>query len=598
MGLLKQGGDVIMQVLRNPAQFAGNLLKALTQGFGQFRTNAGKWLKEGLGTWLTGASGIQFPATLDLKGVFMTALSVMGLTYHALRGRLVKELGQGGEQKVALAEKAGGALASLTKGLHQAPEVKGQQGAIGKGVVDSLKGEVTRSLVTAGAAKVASMLVPGGAFVQALLTAFQGVQTLISQSGQIMGVIMNALGSVQAIAGGQVGAAAGFIERTIGGSIPIVLTFLGKLVGLGNFGTRIKNTVKRLRARLDAHIDKLVGRIKAILGKGKTGEQKPGAPAAKAQVLTAKIEPKQQAPHTLIFKSDGKSSSLMIHSRPRTFNDFITSIPIDDQHVEAAAIPQLNSLKARAIQLAGDIDSHNLNRQTTAGNPAVLGQLQTLADTIETIMEQFKQNHVSIVRFGGIQNGEGTWMNAKVLNQRYLEGSKPQDRDDSALYRSLNAARPKAWVRGHLLNEGLGGPGAAYNLVTLTQAANNRSGQSHYHLFEKHIKAAIMAGKTVRYNVRARHGTHPMRAVQQQLTARIATLGPGKDRQDAERMLKFLKFEQEEVALGLSVEWSELAFDNTTFSWSDAGNGGSGDVNNVLPDSLPSAANLPRTPTP
>lgn len=266
MGLLRQSGDVVMQVLRDPAKFAGNLLRALTQGFTQFRSNAGRWLKDGLGSWLTGASGIQFPATLDLKGVFLTALSVMGLTYHALRGRLVKELGSGGEQKVALAEKAGGALASLTKGLHQAPEVKGQQGAIGQGVVDSLKKEVTTSLMTAGAAKVASLLVPGGAFVQALLTAFTGVQTLISQGSQIMGVILNALGSVQAIAAGQVAAAAGFVERTIGGSIPVVLTFLGRLVGLSNIGTRIRNTVKKLRTRLDATIDKLMGRIRKMIG--------------------------------------------------------------------------------------------------------------------------------------------------------------------------------------------------------------------------------------------------------------------------------------------------------------------------------------------
>ncbi|GAA5438250.1 hypothetical protein Daqu01_03395 [Deinococcus aquaticus] len=599
MGLLRQSGDVVMQVLRDPAKFAGNLLRALTQGFTQFRSNAGRWLKDGLGSWLTGASGIQFPATLDVKGVFLTALSVMGLTYQALRGRLVKELGPGGEQKVALAEKAGGALASLTKGLHQAPEVKGQQGAIGQGVVDNLKKEVTTSLMTAGAAKVASLLVPGGAFVQALLTAFSGVQTLISQGSQIMGVILNALGSVQAIAAGQVGAAAGFVERTIGGSIPIVLTFLGRLVGLGNIGTRIRNTVKKLRTRLDATIDRLMGRIRKMLSGGKSERQAAGTQvAAGARIVTARIEPQGQAAHTLVFSSDGKASSLMIHSRPRTFNEFITDLPIDTQHVDAAAIPHLQKLKSRAVAQATDIDQHNQNRQTTASNPDVVTKLEALATTIEAIMEQFKQNHVSIVRFGGLHNGEGTWMKAKVLNRRYLEGSKPQDRDDSALYRSLNAARPKAWVRGHLLNEGLGGPGTAYNLVTLTQAANNRSGQSHYHLFEKHIKAAIMSGKTVRYNVTARHGLHPVRSIQQQLAARLTSLPPGKERQDTEQFLKFLKFEQEQVALGLSVDWSELAFDNTTFTWTDAGGGSSGDVTNVLPDSLPVLTSLPRTPTP
>lgn len=215
--------------------------------------------------------------------------------------------------------RAGGALSSLTQGLHQAPEVKGQQSAVGQGVVDNLKKEVTTSLVTAGAAKVASLLVPGGAFVQALLTAFTGVQTLISQGVQIMGVILNALGSVQAIAAGQVAAAAGFVERTIGGSVPIVLTFLGRLVGLGNIGTRIRNTVKKLRTRLDATIEKLMVRVKKAIGQVKT----------KGQTVTSKVKAafsgifKKQSfnagkeQHSIYFQAKNGRVQLMFASTPR-----------------------------------------------------------------------------------------------------------------------------------------------------------------------------------------------------------------------------------------------------------------------------------------
>ncbi|AFD28080.1 hypothetical protein DGo_PD0006 (plasmid) [Deinococcus gobiensis I-0] len=44
--------------------------------------------------------------------------------------------------------------------------------------------------------------------------------------------------------------------------------------------------------------------------------------------------------------------------------------------------------------------------------------------------------------------------------------------------------------------------------------------------------------------------------------------------------------------------WTELNFDNTTFTWTASGNSSSGDVNNVLPDSLPALTHLPRTPSP
>ncbi|GGS05643.1 eCIS core domain-containing protein [Deinococcus sedimenti] len=365
MGLLRQSGDVVMQVLRDPAKFARNLLRALTQGFTQFRNNAGRWLKDGLGTWLTGASGIQFPATLDLKGVFLTALSVMGLTYHALRGRLVKELGPGGEQKVALAEKAGGALATLTKGLHQAPEVKGQQGAIGQGVVDSLKKEVTTSLMTAGAAKVASLLVPGGAFVQALLTAFSGVQTLISQGSQIMGVILNALGSVQAIAAGQVAAAAGFVERTIGGSIPIVLTFLGRLVGLGNIGTRIRNTVKKLRTRLDATIDKLIGRVRKAIGQAKTTAPATGARPASGDLIPGGVpntdRPRMKAYHRKIARSALTEISAF-PARYTTFTTFLASLKVNAQRVARNYNPYIHLPAKMTVSFQETLDTPNAIR--------------------------------------------------------------------------------------------------------------------------------------------------------------------------------------------------------------------------------------------
>lgn len=41
MAGLRQGGDVVVQVLKNPAKFASNLLNALKQGFGQFGQHAG-----------------------------------------------------------------------------------------------------------------------------------------------------------------------------------------------------------------------------------------------------------------------------------------------------------------------------------------------------------------------------------------------------------------------------------------------------------------------------------------------------------------------------------------------------------------------------
>lgn len=278
MAKLKGAGDVIVQVLRDPVKFARNLISAVGGGFKAFGSNAPRHLQNGIGQWLTGASGITFPASFSLEGVFMTALSVMGLTYQAMRGKLVRALGPGGADKVGRAESTVQALQTMKGGLQHASEMKGEQGSVGKAVQDGIKSEVTQSLVLTGIQKLVTMLVPGGGFINAVIGAFQTVQTIVQQAAQIGQVVTNALGSVAAIAAGNISGAVGFIDRALGGAIPVALAWLGKLVGLGNLGGKIKNVINKVRGRLDRVVDKIVAKVKGIiekvLGKGKTGIDK------------------------------------------------------------------------------------------------------------------------------------------------------------------------------------------------------------------------------------------------------------------------------------------------------------------------------------
>jgi hypothetical protein len=64
------------------------------------------------------------------------------------------------------------------------------------------------------------------------------------------------------------------------------------------------------------------------------------------------------------------------------------------------------------------------------------------------------------------------------------------------------------FVRGHLLNDNLGGPGNTWNNLTpLTQNANNRASDSHLNGFEKQVKKAVNDdGKQVNFTVTAGYG--------------------------------------------------------------------------------------------
>lgn len=267
MEKLRGSGDVIIKILKNPGEFASNLLNAVTGGFKRFGSNAPKHLQNGLGIWLTGTSDLKFPPKLDLAGVFMLALTVAGITYQGMRARLASRLGPTGAAALNRAEMNLPELLPLKSGIEKAPELMGSRNTVGTEIVEGLKGEVMKSLVTAGIIKVASMLIPGGGFIQAIMGAFSAVQTLISQGQQIAQVIINGLSSIQAIAAGNIGGAVAFIDTALGASIPVILSFLSRFLGIGSLGGKVRAIITKVKARLQALEDKILGKITGLIQK-------------------------------------------------------------------------------------------------------------------------------------------------------------------------------------------------------------------------------------------------------------------------------------------------------------------------------------------
>ena len=71
-----------------------------------------------------------------------------------------------------------------------------------------------------------------------------------------------------------------------------------------------------------------------------------------------------------------------------------------------------------------------------------------------------------------------------------------------------NAAKPTSadwWVRGHLLNEHLGGPGEKKNLTPITKRCNNR----HKTVVENLVKQAMKTHKMLAYYVDTSYGRGP-----------------------------------------------------------------------------------------
>ena len=106
-------------------------------------------------------------------------------------------------------------------------------------------------------------------------------------------------------------------------------------------------------------------------------------------------------------------------------------------------------------------------------------------------------------QFGALNaDGCGTWMEA-YINSGFddLEGTEPLSGTWPPFWNG--AVKPTSsayWVRGHLLNHNLGGPGEQRNLTPITKKANSQ----HHSLIEALLKAAAdTRAQTIHYRVDA-----------------------------------------------------------------------------------------------
>src|SRR6185436_27283 len=117
LGYVKQTGSALKSIFQNPLPFVGNLVKAAKLGFMNFGGNFLTHLKKGLIDWLTGSlQGVYIPKALTLVEFGKLALSVLGITWAQIRGKIVKALGPNGELIMQGLETAFDIVVALVKG--------------------------------------------------------------------------------------------------------------------------------------------------------------------------------------------------------------------------------------------------------------------------------------------------------------------------------------------------------------------------------------------------------------------------------------------------------------------------------------------------
>jgi hypothetical protein len=315
MGVLAKAAHAVAAIIKDPIGFLGKLVSAVGAGLRQFMSKIGEHLQKGLVSWLLGTAakaGLQLPAKFDLKGILQLIASLLGLTWGAIRGRVVAKGIP--EQAMGAVEAGVPVVAKIQSegigGLWE--DIKDQIGDLKETLIAKVSEYLIPTVLIAGITWIVSLLNPASAFIKACKAIIDIVTFIVERGAQILAFVNSVLDAVIAIAGGGAGGVPGLIETALANSIPVLIGFLAALLGVGGIADKVKKIFQSLSKPVMKAVDWVVGKIAALgkkiwnklKGKGKKSKDPSKDPAkdrAKAEPLA--IRDAEQ----LLNSSDGKA---------------------------------------------------------------------------------------------------------------------------------------------------------------------------------------------------------------------------------------------------------------------------------------------------
>lgn len=497
IGIINKGKAVIKKIVSDPIGFILNLVQAVKDGIGLFWTNIRKHLVGGLMNWLTGAMAdvpIQLPEKWDLKGIINLVLQILSLTWASIRAKLVKRLG---EKAVRVAETKVGIVKQLVVDGPMAlwDMLKDKAEEIKQQVMDGIRGWAMFELVKQGIVKLVSFLNPAGAIVQAILAIYNTIMFFVENWERIVDFAKSVLNSIADIALGRLAAAAQLVERALGMTVPIILGFLARLLGLGGIGKTVAGIVKKIRKPIDKVVNKAIA---AIVRMAKKLLTKAGGALKKAKEKVVawwkskvKFKAKDGEKHTIFIKKSGKHCKVMVASEdPKEVKTHVaamknTSSP--EEHQRAVNKAEETTRLIEPIRVFSHGSNKDLAETVREVQVEMAGHLAKLGGDVDGSLPEKADWDPPKNSESGKQPND---VSVSMLTSKNVEkGSEPPkgegEKSKTTGWKELYKARltlnhPEAgkrktgeWVQMHLINEHLGGEGKSFNLVPGPKAINS-----------------------------------------------------------------------------------------------------------------------------
>jgi hypothetical protein len=266
LNVLGKAAGVIGDIIADPIGFLGRLVDGVKSGLSNFLNRIGTHLQNALMNWLFGAlgsAGITMPAKLDLAGIFDLVMQVIGLTYQNIRTRVAKLVGEPAVQRM---EKTVDIFKTLaTKGLAGLWDlVKDQLANLEELVLGQIKEFLIEKVIKAGITWIMALMNPAGAFIRACKAIYDIVMWIVERGAQLMEFVNSVLDSIAAIAKGNLGVVASKVEDALAKALPLAISFLASLIGLGGISDKVRSIIDTVRKPINKAVDVVV--LKAVKG--------------------------------------------------------------------------------------------------------------------------------------------------------------------------------------------------------------------------------------------------------------------------------------------------------------------------------------------
>lgn len=522
--IITRSMEAIEDIKKDPIGFLKNIMRAIKQGFTQFFDNILQHLMNGVTGWLMaelGDANVPMPQDFTLQGVISWVLEILGISMDAIWEKLADHP-RIGPERVARIRATIDTLEGIWTFIQDVQErgivaiwerIQEQLSNLWTTVLDAVKNFIMERIITQVTARLLSMLDPTGimAVINGAVAFYNAVQSFIRYLREMLEMVNSFVNGVADLARGDVGPAANHLESTMDRGMPVMIGFLANQVGLSGIGARIAEIIEAVRAMVDEALTWLINRAvdtgfdlldRAMAFGGEVRDAILNWWAAEKEFTTDSGEH-----HRLYFVGTGENSVLTIASIPTAFTRFIDSLEVPSEQVDNK---RQASNKARQIDLeksqapTGDT-AEALEQNKQAKKETLERYLNELSVLVIPLLAFTESAELPMTIFHNTQTTKfgspvGEFMEASILTSVGPEGTVPTSATHP-LYDDLSLRKNGSsnyYIRGHLLNHNIHGPGTWQNMTPLSGSGNGL----HERSAESAIKNAVDNGKIVYYSVR------------------------------------------------------------------------------------------------